>query len=306
VFSKGGKKLLNEEELLDDEMVEIDPTTWILERDLRKAASELGVQEVRYLITTYYDLQEWRKKEASQFRAQVERGMPGAISLWMVNRASILEGQLKAAIELWVKNQAGVTGWAYSQVGVGPIVAAGLSAHIDIEKAPTVGHIWSFAGLSPESVWGKGERRPWNARLRTLMWLLGESIVKTSNRPESWYGPLFKQRKAYEMEKNERGEYAEQAAALLGRVPNHAQKAIYVQGKLSPGHLHSRAKRWTVKLFLSGWHEVAWFCQYGKLPPMPYPIDKIPGHTHYLPVPNAEYIPGLVEAEAEHRKSFGL
>ena len=37
--------------------------------------------------------------------------------------------------------------------GIGPVIAAGLLANIDIKQAPTVGHIWRFAGLDPTNKW---------------------------------------------------------------------------------------------------------------------------------------------------------
>jgi hypothetical protein len=280
-----------------DEVVELDPSTWLLGSDLRQAAKSSSADEVRYLVDSYYNLQDWRKRAVSQTRAQTSRGEPGAVSVWLATRTNILEGQLKAALDLWSKDQGGAVGWSRSIKGIGPVLAAGLAAHIDIEKAPTVGHIWSFAGIVPGKVWGKGQPCPWNARLKVLTWKVSKSIVMSSNAADSFYGQKYKLRKEYEVAKNERGDYAEQAAALLERVPKHRQKAIYEKGTLPPGHIDARARRWTVKLFLSGWHEVAYFCRYQAMPPRPYPIDRIPGHEHLLPVPNSEIIPGLKEAE---------
>ena len=51
--------------------------------------------------------------------------------------------------------------WAKSVVGIGPVLAAGLMAHIDIEHCPTVGHIWSFAGLNPAQSMGALLARAW-------------------------------------------------------------------------------------------------------------------------------------------------
>ena len=60
--------------------------------------------------------------------------------------------------------------------------------------------------------------------------------------------------------------------------------------------------RWrTVKLFLSHYHECAYFAEYGKLPPKPYILTQ-PGHVHYISPPNTELIPGWKEA----RKAAGI
>ena len=92
------------------------------------------------------------------------------------------------------------------------MIAAGLEAHIDITRAPTVGHIWRYAGLDPTCEWRKGEKRPWNASLKTLCWKIGESFVKVSGKEKSLYGRLWKERKELEEKRNAAGEFADQAA----------------------------------------------------------------------------------------------
>jgi hypothetical protein len=163
--------------------------------------------------------------------------------------------------------------------GIGPILAAGLIAHIDITKCPTVGHIWSFAGVNPEQKWNRGEKRPWNASLKVIFWKIGESFVKVKNKPDDVYGKLYDKRKAYELGQNEIGAYAKQSEEKLRANPNHAQKAIYKTGKLPPGHIHSRCKRYAVKQFVSDWHAEAYRDHFKTEPPKPYPIA-ILGHAH--------------------------
>lgn len=70
--------------------------------------------------------------------------------------------------------------WALSIAGVGPVIAAGLLAHIDCNKAVTAGAVWRFAGQLPkkDQPWEKGQKRPYNAALKTLFWKLGQSFKK--------------------------------------------------------------------------------------------------------------------------------
>ena len=82
--------------------------------------------------------------------------------------------------------------WARSIVGIGPIIAAGLLAHIDIKQAPTVGHVWRFAGLDPTLKWTTKTKRPWNGALKRLCWLIGESFTKVSNNPGDIYGKIIR------------------------------------------------------------------------------------------------------------------
>ena len=107
------------------------------------------------------------------------------------------------------------TRWMMSIHGIGPILSAGIMSHIDIQKAPTAGHIWNFAGLNPSIEWKKGTKRPWNARLKVLAWKCGQSFLKFHKHPLCVYGHIYAERKLIEVERNEAGLYAEQAAAKL-------------------------------------------------------------------------------------------
>jgi hypothetical protein len=80
-------------------------------------------------------------------------------------------------------------------------------------------------------------------------------------------------------------EYKEQAAEMLRRVPNHAQKEYYSAGILPDGHIHSRAKRYAVKLFAAHLQEVWYKEHFGEAPPKPYAIVHL-GHAHYIPPNN--------------------
>jgi len=171
--------------------------------------------------------------------------------------------------------------------GIGAVIAAGFLAHIDIERCPTVGHIWAFAGLDPTRTWGKGEKRPHNSDLKTLCWKAGESFVKVSGKETAFYGHIYAKRKEYEIKRNEAGELADQAeealkAKRIGRGTGAYKH--YSAGRLPPAHIHARAKRYAVKLFLAHLHEVWYREHHGKAPPLPYPVAHL-GHAHKIPVP---------------------
>lgn len=258
-----------------------------LNNDLRRAARTLSANEARFLVDTYYTLQSNRIRAGNQIRALNESGEPNMVLDWLFGQSDILETQVKNALDKYSKAHP-VGEWARSIPGIGPVIAAGLLAHIDITQAPTVGHIWSYAGLDPTKEWKKGQKRPWNADLKTLCWKIGESFVKVSGRENDIYGKVYQERKAYEQAKNEAGEYADQAAAILEKKKigktTDAYKA-YIVGKLPPGHIHARAKRYAVKLFLSHLHDVWYRLEFGKPPPLPYPIAHM-GHAHVIETPN--------------------
>ena len=317
-----------------------------LNKDLKKAAASITSNEARFLVDAYYTMQDSRIDLAGKLRSHNQRvdDQPADVLQWFFDNASRLEKQVALALKYYAENNP--TGqWSMGICGIGTVLSAGLLAHIDMNKATTPGHIWSFAGYDPRRLWvGKKEatkivtnvmgksrkvtrdlslkivqvtggnadtiwnmtiidqkgkprkptkanlisatsKRPWNAKFKTLCWKIGESFVKVSNNPNDIYGKLYVQRRALEGTNSKAGRYKSQAAAILAKVPDHAQKAIYATGELPDGHLHSRAKRWTVKLFLSHWWEVAYTNQHGVAPPFqPYPIDHL-GHVHKIEKP---------------------
>jgi Transposase IS116/IS110/IS902 family len=259
-----------------------------LSKDLRKAAATLSDREARYLVDLYYIWQDHRKRAGSQVRQMSEVAEPHDVIAWVGTQADTLETQIKGALNIYAKaNPLGV--WSMSITGIGQIISAGLLAHIEIEKAPTAGHIWRFAGLDPTVRWEKKTKRPWNAGLKTLCWHIGESFVKQQSRPSDYYGKLLLERKEYEIARNDRGELADQAVEIL-RTKNIGKQTDaykhYSVGKLPPAQIHARAKRWATKLFLSHWHEVAFRFRYGTLPPKPYVLTHVGGHAHAIEIPN--------------------
>lgn len=257
-----------------------------LSKDLKKASKNLTDLEARYLVDTYYQVQEFRKATSNQIRSMQESEEPTEVINWLLDNLESLENQIKRALDTYTKAHP-VGEWLQSITGIGPVIAAGLLAHIDIKKAPTAGHIWSFAGLNPNAKWEKGQLRPWNARLKTLCWKIGQSFVKVSNNPNDIYGKIYKERKEYEVMKNEAGDFKDQAESILkskniGKTTD-AYKA-YSQGKLPPAHIQQRAERYAVKIFLSHLHEFWYEQHYGEKPPKPFAIE-ILGHAHQIPRP---------------------
>ena len=257
-----------------------------LTKDEKQAAVTLGKDEARFLVDAYYQLQDNRIRSDGQVRSMSKDGEPHATLQWLANMNRTLEESIKSALDAY-SNASPVGRWMRSQKGIGPVIAAGFLAHLDITKAETAGAFWSFAGLDPRKTWEKGQKRPWNADLKVLCWKLGESFVKVSGYEDAFYGKLYKERKALEIERNEKGEFADQAAAKLEKYKigktTDAYKA-YSVGKLPPAHIHARATRFAVKIFLSNLHHIMYVDHHGKEPPLPYAIG-ILGHAHMIKPP---------------------
>jgi len=307
----------------------------------------MSKDEIRFMVSSYYGVQELRKLLKNRVSALSKRDDPATMFNFIFDGVDITEKNIKKfLITVSANNPLGQ--WAESIRGIGPIISAGLLAHIDITKAPTVGHIWRFAGMDPTLDWlGKEKattlvnsvlprgatltdeqfveianlanrradklmtqvqnfaestkkgtyltkenviktlsKRPYNADLKLICWKAGESFVKTSNRTDDIYGHVYAARKVLEIQRNEAGDFKEQADAKVGKVgrSTDAYKS-YSIGQLPPAHIHARAKRYAVKLFLAHWHHVAYELEYGTPPPKPYILNQ-EGHTHYMAPPN--------------------
>jgi hypothetical protein len=125
-----------------------------------------------------------------------------------------------------------------------------------MERFPMVSSLWKYAGMhvvdgkAPKRK--KGEKITWNPRFRSVCYNIGKSFVMVGKGGP--YRAYYDKVKAEDTEKH----------------PD-----------LRKGHLDARARRKTVKLFLS--HLFAkWYEMEGLEAPAPY-IHAIGGHSNYIP-----------------------
>lgn len=256
---------------------------------------QLSPEHIRFLVKHYYAIQKIRVASGNTATASERRGQPHYLGRWLQEQLLLLEHDIRAILQRWVESlEAGR--WCLAVVGVGPILAAGLLAHSNHEDPfPTAGKLWRYAGLDPTVRWEPGQPRPYNAQLKVLCYKLGESFMKFSNHPSCYYGHIYRARKEQEQRKNEAGKFKDLAARALAYAKDPASRAYYEQGKLPPGRIELRARRYAVKLFLAHYQEVLWFCRYRTLPPKPYVLEFLGKNTWIAP-PHSEVIPGLIEA----------
>jgi hypothetical protein len=212
-----------------------------LGRDLRTAARTMSDDEARFLVDYYYIAQEDRKRSTNQVRALDQSQEPNGVINWLADQTGSLENEIKKALDSYTENHP-MGAWMRQIYGIGPVISAGLLAHIDITKAPTVGHI-------------------------------------------CYYGHVYKERKAYEIARNERGDNKELAEQLKDKVGKTTDAYKHLSsGVLPPGQIDARARRYAVKLFLSHLHGAWYETHFGTKPPLPYPIAHL-GHAHFIPSP---------------------
>jgi hypothetical protein len=256
-----------------------------LRRDLRKTMDPMSIRQARALVDAFYAVQDFRIQANNQRGQAAAHGEAHEVVDWLAESLRLLEDNIERALDVFTSTETtGMGVWLRSIVGIGPVLAAGLLAHVDVTRQPTVGHLWSFAGLNPEARWERGSKRPWNARLKLTCWKISNSIVTTRGHANSYYGPLYDQRKAYETERNLAGYNSALAAERLAANPNDERASSWKLGQLPPAHVEARARRWTVKLFLAHFWQESYRRHYGTEPPLPYPITFL-GHIHVIPDP---------------------
>jgi len=295
-----------------------------LSRDIRAAAATLSADEARYLVDAYYIMQEDRKRAGGQQRSLLASGEPHSVINWLFAQSGTLEKQIKSALDVYTDAHL-MGSWMRQIYGIGPVLSAGLLAHIymgewckvchghdladherrladkkakhsphewqPVYSCPTVSHIWSFAGWAgkDQKKWEKGNKRPFNAKFRTLLWKCGQSFMKFHNKPECFYGHLYAEYKAKKTAENDSGGYLQRANELVRNASANykktdAYKLYNLHGKLSPGHIDNMARRYAVKLFLAHLHNEWYTRDTGQPPPAPYPMQ-ILGHAHFIPPP---------------------
>jgi hypothetical protein len=263
-----------------------------MSRDLRAAAATMKDEEARYLVDAYYQRQDDRKRAKNQARAMDKEhgtGEPHVVIDWLGNNDMMMEKQIHGALEKYAMAHE-LGRWMMNNYGIGPVISAGLLSTLntlDPEKTNTTGKFWALCGQAPGQKRVAGQKLNYNPRLKTLAYHIGECVKKVCNKEEAFYGHIYKKRKEYEVTKNEKGDYAEQAAAALqGKKWKNAEvKKIYESGKLPPGHLDRRACRVAAKMFLSHVHELWYEFTTGNRPPAIYSIGHM-GHTDYVAPPN--------------------
>ena len=277
------------------------PEKFTLSREEVKAAGKFTREEALALIGMYYALQKVRVAQSNRISAHERGDDTMAVSepaptdeLPIVKRLKDetlrIEIQCQRALREFAK--ASVVGqWAMTQYGVGPVIAAGLLAHINWNTCRWASQIYSFAGINPNAKeWEKGQKRPHNAALKKLLWNLGECFKRVSGKPEAFYGQFYAQRKKLEIANNESGKLAERAKSMLDKANKNKwritkeMRACWESGKLQPCGLDLRAMRYAVKMFLSHFHQIGRAVHFGETV-KPWVLVH-GGHGDYIPPPN--------------------
>lgn len=262
-----------------------------IDKEVVLQAEKLTNPEARFLVSNYYQAQEMRKRSDMQIRHLGDKEMPTLLK-YTADGFSIIENNVQRALLRYAESTR-IGEWCLSHYGIGPVITAGLLAHLDIEKAPTVGHFWRFAGLDPTTKWEKGQKRPYNAELRQICWHLGQCAKRVSGKEEAFYGQLYAERKTMLVDRNEAGHNAERAKIFYTKSAD-VRKTL-AEGKLPANNIDSQACNFVAKIFLSHLHALMYWDAYDRVPPKPFAMA-ILGHAHEVRIPNTDIFPGFSRA----------
>jgi len=235
-------------------------------RETQKESALVKFVEAKRLIDIYYDIQDVRIRTANRLRAMPQETV-GIYPKSLID----LEKQLKSQADTLLQNEP-IYVWMNKIKGIGPCLAGGLIASINIAFVPIenldkvdeiqkeysmktkdkkflvptvrgiqafdrISNLWSYCGQSvvdghaPKRK--RGEKINWSTKLRVLCWKLGESFVKTGD----FYREIYEKFREVEDQRD--------------YICNACKKKYPKAKQCSKGHRYARAKRKTVKLFLS-------------------------------------------------------
>ncbi len=253
-------------------------------------------EEALALVGMYFDMQKLRvgarNKEAAHERGSDLRADPLLITI-MKERLREIEKQCEKSMQRYAESSL-LGRWCMSHVGISHVLTSAFLAHLDVTHpgVKSAGSFMKFAGMiDPQLLkWGKGQRRPYNAALKQVCYLLGECLKKVSNHEGSFYGRMYKERKIKEDQWNAEGKNKERALAMLAEARakgwriSEEQAEVWATGKIQKTGCDRRACRYAVCFFLSHYHHVAYEIAFGKPPAMPWIIAH-GEHVGYVPPP---------------------
>jgi len=246
------------------------------------------VTDLRQWVDTYYRIQQLRLAFEGTTRAFKKLNRDYQWYEYLAAKMKKLEDFSAKNISVGLDRQDPVAGWLLSLKGVGPIYAAGLISNIDYSMVNSVGRLQQYCGYTTSAVRKKGQKLNYNPWMKSLLHNIGKSFVFSSNRPDCFYGQLYKEFKADESKKNTDGRYADLAAQILASknfAKGTAAKSAYQKGVLPAAHIVARAQRRMLKVFIAHLAEVIHEATTGEEIVNPYVFAHLQ-HKDRIEVPN--------------------
>ena len=224
----------------EDEEEEYTPPEWLTPAH----------QRLRYLVREYYRAQRARIRAAHYLRRLEARDVEASrLKLFVADQkeSQLWEGRRSREIATSLADFA-VGPRLAALKGIGPVLAGGWIG--ELGPADRFAHpsaVWKYCGLSVgKDGWTihaeEGEKRPFSRALKTLAWKTSKSFVMTHGP----YRAFYDRRKQHEEDRKD---------WIAERLRERRKLARDKELKGVQAYIDARAKRWTVKLFLSHlWH----------------------------------------------------
>jgi hypothetical protein len=185
----------------------------------------LSAPEVRHAVKLFHVFQ--RERIALSHYVRQKGASEGLIRL--LNSLYELEKRAVKVAADSVKHEP-VYKWLTSVKGIGPSLAAQLMGLAPAEKFPHPGHLFSYAGLTPEKGNREGQDHRYNRRLKALAYKLAKSQVMV----DGDYRPWYERRKLYEWRKNLEGKNAEVALRSAKQYGKDTAAYLWASGRMDP------------------------------------------------------------------------
>lgn len=122
-----------------------------ISKTIKDSMATITGSQLKYLVDSYYQTQEYRKSLDNQIRSiNQEVDGEGATPLalqWLAKNVRNQENQIMKMLDAYTDSSP-VTRWAKDVIGIGPVIAAGLAANLDISKVKYVNQFYSYMGLN--------------------------------------------------------------------------------------------------------------------------------------------------------------
>lgn len=254
-------------------------------KKLEKRRQRSELQEIKLrAVRQYWAWQDMRISVNSQLGAMVRQGLltqeecDGCAKEWTAPFVAAEKECAKKMVQ-WLESEPVYTQWLQHVRGVGKILAAQILAiSTPITDFPTVSAFWAYCGYHVKD--GKAARREhgvvanWSNEAKTTFFNLGACFVKAGGPYRELYDRYKARDRAAHPEKGKAG------------------------GKYSDGHMHTRAMRYAVKIFMSHLWSVSY--DLAGIPcRQPFVHEKLGHETYISPWSMIEREPRVVSDDTE-------
>ena len=204
-------------------------------------------QSMRYLVREYYRAQAARIRAGNYLKRLEARGIePDRLKSFLEDQKQgrLWEGRRRREIEKRLEDFPIWSERLKNLRGVGVVLAGGcIGEPGPLDRFNHASAVWKYWGLAVgKDGWAMraeaGEKRPFNRRLKVLAWKISKSFVMI----DGPYREFYRQRKVFE---ESRRHYSEARLRERRGAPPEAQ----IKGLQA--YLDTKARRWTVKLFVA-------------------------------------------------------